>query len=108
MKPYEDRGRHDGEAVSKGISGTRRVGPRKPYVPPIDLDANLARLTALLPRLTVDEQRDALKIIDARGRGYPNLGWRVDRYERLVNTPQLTGDALREQAAQDKRDLEGA
>ena len=107
MKEYEERGAHDGEAVSKGISGTRRVGPRKPYLPPIDLADNLARLTALLPRLTVDEQRDALRIIDARGRGYPNLGWLLGKYERLANSPKLTGAALQAQAAQDRKDLEG-
>ena len=102
----EDSGAHDGEAVSKGLSGTRHVGPktRRPWVPDtIALD----RLRAVSPRLTVDEQRDVLKILDAQGKGYPDLGWRADRYERLANIQGLTGEAAAAQAEQDRRDLEG-
>lgn len=100
VKPYEDRGRHEGEAVSKGISGTKRRGPRLAFVPLITLTADLARLKALLPLADEWEAADILRILDSEGRGYPALGWLVSKYERLLNPPP--GDA-----AQDASDLMG-
>ena len=85
----------------------KHIGPRKPYVPPPMLAYDLTRLKAVLPRLTVDEQRDVQRIIDANGVGY-NVRYLADRYERLANTPTLTGEALVAQEARDRRDLEGA
>ena len=93
-------GTRDGQHASKGARiETRHVGPkvRSKWVPDT---INLDRLKALLPRLTVDEKRDVLRILDARGKGYPNLDWLASRYERLLNS--VPGDA-----AKDIHDLYG-
>ena len=91
MKTHEDRGVHDGEAVSKGISGTKRVGPRKPYVPPIGLQIDLDRLRALLPLADAESDNSVVAlwaaeiraIIDANGRGY-DTAYLALRYERQL------------------------
>ena len=99
MREHEDRGRHDGEAVSKGISGTRRVGPkvRRAWVPD---SVNLDRLRAVLKKLTAHrytwERSEILAILDAKGRGYPDLGWRAGKYEALLNP--APGDADKDEA----------
>ena len=75
----------------------KHVGPRKPYAPPAANSISMARLKALIPRLTVEERADVQRIIDAQGRGYPNLGWLVDRYEALAQ-PDPEPAALVERA----------
>ena len=74
----------------------KHLPQRKPYTPPITLAADLARLTALLPLAGVDEQRDILRILDAKGRGY-DTSWLAARYERLI-TPDPERAALVERA----------
>ena len=61
----------------------KHVGPRKPYAPPPLLAYDLSRLKLVLPRLTIDEQRDVQRIIDAQGVGY-NVRYLAGRYERLA------------------------
>ena len=99
MREHEDRGRHDGEAVSRGISGTKRVGPkvRRPWVPD---SVNLDRLRAVLLKLTAHryswEREEILNILEHNGRGYPDLGWRAGKYEALLNPPP--GDPDKDEA----------
>src|SRR3990167_7388227 len=79
---YEDRATLRDGIVPEGRVTTRHVGP-KPKPPWVPDSISIDRLTALLPSLTVDEQRDVLRIIDARGRGYGDLAYLVARYERV-------------------------
>ena len=77
--------------VPEGLVTTKRVGPRKPYVPPIGLQIDLDRLRALLPLADAESDNSVVAlwaaeiraIIDANGRGY-DTAYLALRYERQL------------------------